>query len=240
MILSVSRRTDVPALYSDWFFDRVKEGFILTANPFFPRGKIAKVKIEPVKVEENILGGKSVTGNVDGIIFWTKNPRLMMSRLDELKDFIYYFHFILNPYNEVLEPNVPTLEERIETFKELSQMIGADKVIWRYDPILLSKEIDVAWHMKQFENLAKQLNGFTKSCHTSFLIGQHNDFRAPTHSQMSEIMREFSRIATENGIQLYACAQKHSFPEFGVKASRCTDGELFVVHMDVYIVMLNA
>jgi len=83
MILSVSRRTDIPALYSDWFLDRVKEGFILSANPFFPCGKVAKVKIEPVRVETNILGGKEIYGNVDGIIFWTKNPRAMMKRLDE-------------------------------------------------------------------------------------------------------------------------------------------------------------
>ena len=228
MILSVSRRTDIPALYSDWFFDRVKEGYVLSANPFFPCGKVAKIKIEPVIVETNILGGKTVSGNVDGIIFWTKNPRPMFSRLDEIKDFKYYYHFTLNPYDEKLETNVPPLDERIKTFQELSQKIGADKVIWRYDPILLSKSIDIEWHTKQFENLAKQLSGYTKSCMIAFLIpGKRKDIFTPTYSQQDEILKNFAEITKQNDIQLYACAQKFDWSKYGIKKAQCTDPELF-------------
>ena len=226
MILSVSRRTDIPALYSDWFYGRVKDGFVLVKNPFFPNGKVAKIKIEPVRVTTNLLGDKEVTGNVDGIIFWTKNPRPMMLRLDELDEFKYYFQFTLNAYDEKIESNVPPLDERIKTFQELSQRIGADRVIWRYDPILLSKDITIEWHLEQFENLAKQLSGFTKTCNIAFLIGKHKDFFCPSYSQMDEILNNLSRIATRHGIQLHACAQKNDWSKYGIKQSRCTDPEL--------------
>jgi len=228
MILSVSRRTDIPALYSDWFFDRVKEGFTLVSNPFFFNDKIAKIRIESVRVETNLLGGKEVTGNVDGIIFWTKNPKPMMARLDELKEFKYYFHYTLTAYDESIEINVPALDERIKTFQELSKMTSPDQVIWRYDPILLNKDIDVNWHLKQFESLAKQLSGYTKSCMTAFLIpGKRKDICTLNYSQQDEILKQFAEISRANGIQLHTCAQKHDWSEYGIKKAQCTDPELF-------------
>jgi len=168
MILSVSRRTDIPALYSDWFFDRIKEGFVLVANPFGFNNKIAKVKIEPVRVETNLLGGKEVTGNVDGIIFWTKNPRPMMARLDELKDFKYYFHYTLTPYSKDIEVNVPPVEERIKTFQELSKLTSPDQVVWRYDPILLNKENNVEWHVKTVREPCEAIKQLHKILHDKF------------------------------------------------------------------------
>jgi len=228
MILSVSRRTDIPALYSDWFLDRVKDGFILSANPFFPCGKVAKIKIEPVRIMENLLGGKEVTGNVDGIIFWTKNPRPIFDRLHDLNEFKYYFHYTLNPYDENIEINVPPLPERIATFQELSQRIGAERVIWRYDPILLGKDIDVVWHIEKFEILAKQLSGFTKSCMVSFLIpGKCKDIWTPNHAQRDEILKSFAQISQKHGIQLHTCALKDDWSMHGIKKAKCTDPELF-------------
>lgn len=151
-----------------------------------------------------------------------------MSRLDELRDFAYYFHFTLNPYGVDIEKNVPNLPERIKTFQDLSNQIGANRVIWRYDPILLGKGIDIAWHIAQFENLCKQLRGYTETCNTSFLIGKHRDYYAPNNAGQHEIMREFSRIARENGIQLCACAQKQNWSQYNVAPSRCTDPDLFM------------
>ena len=223
MILSVSRRTDIPALYSDWFFDRIKEGFFLVPSPMIENGKIAKVRIEPVKIETNLLGGKTISGNVDGIVFWTKNPRPMMARLDELDGFTYIFLFTLNSYDKEFETNLPSFEERIKTFQELSQRIGADRVIWRYDPIFLSKDISVDWHVQQFENLAKQLSGYTKCCKVSFLIGKHSDIGTPNFSQKNEIIKHISRIAKQNDIQVEACADEVDFRRYGVKPSKCID-----------------
>ena len=227
MILSVSRRTDIPALYSDWFFDRVKDGFVLVPSPMIANGKVAKVKIEPVKIETNMLGGKEVSGNVDAIVLWTKNPRPMMTRLDELKDFTYIFLFTLNPYSEEIETDLPSLEERVKTFQELSKTIGADRVVWRYDPILLDKDIDVDWHIKQFESLAKQLNGYTKSCKFSFLIGKHKDIHTPTYSERNEIAKRFAQIAKQYDIEIQSCAEEIDFSKYGIKPSKCIDPEFF-------------
>ena len=228
MILSASRRTDIPALYSDWLFEQIKNGYFLVPSPLIETGKIAKIKVEPVKVHTNILGGREVSGNVDGIVFWTKNPRPMMARLDELKDFIYVFLFTLNAYDEKIEKQVPSLDERIKTFQELSQKIGTDKVIWRYDPIFLNKEIDIEWHIKNFRNLASQLNGFTKICHIAFLIeGKCKNLKTPDYLQMNEILKNLSQIAREHEIQLFACAQKCDWSKYGIKSSKCIDPDFW-------------
>ena len=119
MILSVSRRTDIPAFYSDWFYNRVREGFVYVRNPMNAH-QVSKVPIDP-----------SV---VDCIVFWTKNAKPMLDRLDELEKFDYYFQFTLNNYSKDIEPRVPDVEERLETFARLSEKIGKERVIWRYDP----------------------------------------------------------------------------------------------------------
>lgn len=120
MILSVSRRTDIPAFYSDWFFYRIKAGFVDVRNPMNIH-RISRIDIRP-----------SV---VDCIVFWTKNPRAMIGRLDELSGYKYYFQFTVNPYDKHIEEEVPLKRSVFDTFRELSDKIGPEKVIWRYDPI---------------------------------------------------------------------------------------------------------
>jgi len=220
MILSVSRRTDVPALYSDWFFDRLKEGYFLVPNPFIENGKVAKVNVEPVRTTTNIMGAKEVIGNIDGIVFWTKNPKPMLNRLNELKNYKYCFLFTLNPYDETIESDVPPLDERIETFRELAKAIGADRVFWRYDPILFTKDIGVQWHIEQFGKLAKQLGGYTKCCKTSFLIGKHSKIFTPNFNDRIELIKVLNDIAVAHGIELESCAMPD---ELGIKKSSCID-----------------
>ena len=121
MILSVSRRTDIPAFYSDWFFDRLKEGAVLVPNPINP-SKVAKIQLSPLKIkseEFNLLGDKKVetTGTIEGIVFWSKNPRPMLDKIEKLKDYTYYFLFTLNAYPQKIEGGLPPLNERIGTFK---------------------------------------------------------------------------------------------------------------------------
>ena len=125
MILSVSRRTDIPAFYSDWFFKQLDQGFVLVPNPI-ARDKIAKIELKPLKIENvetNLLGEKKVetAGNIEGIVFWTKNPKPMLEKLDKLRKFKYYFLYTLNAYPKEIEANLPPLEERIESFKTLSK-----------------------------------------------------------------------------------------------------------------------
>ena len=154
MILSVSRRTDIPAFYSEWFFNRIKEGYVCVRNPMNIH-QISKIALTP-----NLI---------DCIVFWSKNPYPMLSRLDELKDYMYYFQFTINPYDTVLEQQVPGKKHVIETFKRLSDLISPDRVIWRYDPIILTDTISVDYHIKYFEELAKRLHTYTKTCIISFL-----------------------------------------------------------------------
>lgn len=128
MILSVSRRTDIPAFYSDWFFEKLEEGSVLVPNPI-NQSKIARIKLEPFRIENvetNLLGEKVVTtsGNVEGIVFWTKNPKPMLSKLDKLKDYKYYFLYALTNYPKSIERNLPPVEERLESFKTLSKSLN--------------------------------------------------------------------------------------------------------------------
>jgi DNA repair photolyase len=153
MIISASRRRDIPAFYADWFMNRVREGYFHRVNPF----------------NSNQVSGFSLKPeDVDPICFWTKNPRPLMKHLNELDErgLKYYFQLTLNPYDKTIEP--PTLEERIATFKELASLVGPERVVWRYDPIILSSVTPVEWHLEQVEQIATKLQDATRRLVFSF------------------------------------------------------------------------
>ena len=137
MILSVSRRTDVPNYYSDWFINRLKEGFLYVRNPMNIH-QISRINLSPEVI--------------DCIVFWTKNPANMLGKLEYLQDYAYYFQFTLTGYGRDIEPNLPDKrKELIPAFQKLSEKIGKEKVIWRYDPILLSDKYTADYHLRAFE-----------------------------------------------------------------------------------------
>ena len=216
MIISASRRTDIPAFLSDWFFEKLKQGFVDVPNP-----------INPKQIRRVDLGFE----NVDCIVFWTKNPAKILSRLTELAEYNFYFQFTLNAYNQIFEPNVPILKERIETFKQLSDLIGPERIKWRYDPIFLCEDINCNGHIEKFNYLAKSLNGFTNECTISFLDSyRKSDKRLKPYTvrQLSEIeiidlAKSFAEIALNNNIQLYTCAEKIDLSEIGIKHGSCID-----------------
>lgn len=161
MILSVSRRTDVPNYYSEWFFNRIKEGFLYVRNPMNAH-QISKIELS-----------KEV---VDCIVFWSKNPVNMLGRLDELQDYKYCFQFTLTGYGKDIEPNLPNKrEDLITTFQKLSEKIGNERVIWRYDPILLTSKYVPEYHLKAFEEISIKLKGYIQKVVISFM-----DFYAKT------------------------------------------------------------
>ena len=125
MIISASRRTDIPAFYSEWFMNRIREGHLFVQNPFNAY-QIRRVDLSP--------------DNIDVIVFWTKNPQPIVRYLDELDDrgYRYYFQFTVTAHPKLLEPCVPPVSELLAAFKALSKKIGAEKVVWRFDPIVLS------------------------------------------------------------------------------------------------------
>lgn len=232
MLLSVSRRTDIPAFYSDWFFNCLDQGFVLVPNPI-NKQKVAKIKIEKFEVKNvstSLLGDKCVeaAGNVEGIVFWSKNPKPMLSKIDKLSDYVYYFLYTLNAYPPSIEGGLPSLEERIETFKELSKHC---MVIWRYDPILIAEGIDENWHVEKFKFLCESLRGFTNHCKISFVIesysGCSKNVHAPSEKQKQFLLEKFSQIAKENKIQIEACAESLNFEKYGILPSKCIDGDIF-------------
>lgn len=219
MIISVSRRTDIPAYYHEWFLNRIKEGFLLVRNPMNTH-QVSRISLQP-----NL---------VDCIVFWTKNPKRMIKRLDELKEYHYYFQFTLNSYDKVIERNVPQKKYLIKTFIELSDKIGKEKVIWRYDPILLTEQFTKEYHYKWFEYLANRLSPYTKRCVISFLDLYQKTQRnlkdinvlPITEVDMIDIAKTFSSIAKKYSLNLETCSEIIDLDEFGIKHSKCIDGKL--------------
>ena len=155
MILSVSRRTDIPNYYSEWFYNRIKEGYLYVRNPMNAH-QISKIILSPEVV--------------DCIVFWTKNPEPMFSRLDELDAYQYYFQFTLTGFGNDIECNVPHKKEHmIPVFQKLAKRIGKQKMIWRYDPIIFTDKYTPEYHLKAFRQIAEELNGYTSKCVISFV-----------------------------------------------------------------------
>jgi hypothetical protein len=146
VIVSASRSTDIPAFYSDWLINRIKEGYVKWKNPF--NGVPLYISFEKVRL----------------FLFWSKNHKPLLKHLDFLdeKSYNYYFQFTLNDYDsEKLEPNVPNVQSRIETFIKLSEKVGKEKVIWRFDPLILTDRIGVEELLRKTENIGNQLKNYT-------------------------------------------------------------------------------
>ena len=154
MIIQTGMRTDIPAFYSEWFLNRIKEGFVLVRNPY-----------NPSQVTRYSLSSEVV----DLIGFCTKNPAPMLPHMEKLKSYGQYWFVTITPYGREIEPNVPDREIVMESFRKLSDLVGVDSVGWRYDPIFVDAEHSVEWHIAEFEKMARTLSGYTKTCVISFI-----------------------------------------------------------------------
>lgn len=220
MILSVSRRTDIPNYYSEWFYHRIKEGFLYVRNPMNPH-QVSEIRITP--------------DVVDCIVFWTKNPLPMMERLEELKEYSYYFQFTLTGYGNDVEANLPDKKTAmIPIFQELSEKIGRERVIWRYDPIFFSDRYTVGYHIETFREMAEALNGYTDQCVISFLdiyakIRKNMEglsYYELEESELKSFAKEISRIAKQNDISVGSCAEKLDLEDCGIVHNCCIDKKL--------------
>lgn len=221
MILSVSRRTDIPACYSEWFFHRLKEQSVLVRNPVNPH-QVSRINLSPEVI--------------DGIVFWTKNPVPMFPRLKELEKYYFYFQFTLTAYGPEVERNLPSKNRvLIPAFQQLSNMIGRERVVWRYDPIFFGETYTMEYHCRYFEVLASKLAPYTEKCTISFLDFYQNTERSmkPLHirpaavKQQIELVERFARIAQKYGLYLDTCAESCDFTRFGVSHASCIDKERF-------------
>ena len=219
MILSVSRRTDVPNYYSDWFVNRIKEGFLYVRNPMNAH-QVSKIDLSP--------------DVVDAIVFWTKNPTPMLSYLDQINDYTYYFQFTLSAYGPDVERNLPSKNKIIiPTFQQLSKEIGKEKVIWRYDPIFFNEQYSIEYHCKYFEVLASKLGDYTEKCTVSFMDMYRNTERnvkplsivKDTYEMQVELLQRFVEIAKEYGLYIDTCAEIGDFHNIGVEHAHCIDRE---------------
>lgn len=212
MIVSASRRTDIPAFFSEWFYNRVREGFVLLKNPYNPL-QVGRVTLTP--------------DHVEGFVFWTKNAAPMLERLDELEGFKYYFQFTITPYGRDVEPGIPDKQEVIiPAFRK----IGLTKAIWRYDPIFVNDRYTLDYHIKAFTRIASSLEGYTNKAVISFVDSYRTVDLSPLHiqplspEQQFELAQKLAGIAKAHGIELTSCAEN-----VGLPPSVCVDGKMFGV-----------
>ena len=220
MIVSASRRTDIPCHYSEWFCNRIKEGFLYVRNPMNFH-QVSRIDLSP--------------HIVDCIVFWTKNPKPMMSRLEELDKYKYYFQFTLTGYGRDIEPFVPhKKKEMIPVFQKLSYQIGSSRVIWRYDPILFNEIYTEEYHIKAFGQIARALKGYTKKCVISFVDIYLKNKRNMTalkvyekeQAELEAFAAKLSEISHQNGIRIASCAEKFDLAKYGIEHNCCIDKSL--------------
>lgn len=220
MIISASRRTDIPTYYSEWFFNRLKEGYVLVRNPMNAH-QISKIILSP--------------DVVDGIVFWTKNPMPMLNKLDRLKDYKYYFQFTLNSYGQDVETHVPSKQNSIiPAFKKLSDTIGPERVIWRYDPVFLNETYTPEYHLRYFEQLSKILHPYTRKCTFSFIDMYRNteknvkglEIQKFPIEQQKNLAKHFAEIAHSYGLNIDTCAEGIDLEQYGIQHARCIDDRL--------------
>ncbi len=216
MIVSASRRTDIPCFYADWFLHRLRAGYVLSRNPRNP-SQISRISLTP--------------DAVDCIVFWTKDPGPLLPMLPELDrmGYRYCIQFTLTPYKKELEPGLREKVEIEDTFQQLSRQIGKEKVFWRYDPIILNEELSTSYHRYHFERLCQTLRASTETVTISFVDRyaklRHTKIREITREEMAECAVFLGNIAKQYGLEPRACCEPMDFTPYGIRPARCIDPE---------------
>ncbi|HHT73700.1 MAG TPA: DUF1848 domain-containing protein [Firmicutes bacterium] len=216
MIISASRRTDVPAFFGHWFIRRLEEGYVIVRNPM-NHSHVRQIELSP--------------DLVDCIVFWTKNPEPFLRYLPQLDamGYTYYFQFTLNPYPRAVEGGLPALFTRIDTFKRLARHVGPKRVVWRYDPIILGDKLTLQWHMEQFWALASELQGSTERCVFSFVDfyrktlrnTKHLNLRPITEEEMHVLGRFIGEVGQERGMVVSTCCEELDLSSYGITKGSC-------------------
>ena len=223
VIISASRSTDIPAFYTDWFFNRLRAGYSLWKNPF--NGKSLYVSYK----------------NTSFIVFWSKNPKPLLGYLDELRDrgIACYVQFSLNDYvEEGYEPNVPGIEERLNTFHQLVDKLGKGGVVWRNDPLLLTERTDVEDLLRKTERVGDALHGLTEKLVFSYaditravsanLKRAKIAWREWSVSDMLTYAESLSRLNEKWGYKLATCAEPIDLSKYGIMHNHCVDEKLII------------
>jgi len=212
MIIQTGMRTDIPAFYSEWFVNRIKEGFVLVRNPY-NSSQVSRYSLSP--------------DVVDLIGFCTKNPAPMLPHMDMLKGYGQYWFVTITPYGKDIEPNVPDKKKVMEDFKKLSDIVGVDSMGWRYDPILVDDEHPVDWHIAEFGKMAETLSGYTNTCVISFIDlyskvrRNYPEAREVCHEDRLAIGKAFIENARQYDITIRPCAEGRELEPYGADCSGC-------------------
>ena len=225
VIISASRSTDIPAFYADWFFHRLDKGYSVWINPFN-------------NVRSYISYSKTRL-----IVFWSKNPRPLLKYLRRLDEtgIHSYIQFTLNDYEkEGLEKNVPLLQERIDTFKRLVDRLDSDRVIWRFDPMVLTDRISKDDLLEKVERIGNQFKGYTKKLVFSFadileykkvkanLEKNHINYRPFEKDDMEYLARGLMGLNKSWDFTVATCGEKIGLEQYGIVHNKCIDDELMI------------
>jgi len=219
-LISASRRTDLPAFYADWFMDRTRHQEAAWTHPY--TGKAHRISLAPSEVV--------------AIVFWSRNFAPMMGHLPELdgRGYRYLVHYTITALSPAYESHVPSLRAAVQQFQRLADQIGPQRTIWRYDPILISREHDFDFHIENFDQLSRELEGYTNQCILSFLqvygkvqknLQNHRlALPDPSDEERRALARELGEMAIRRGIRVKACCSDDLLgPEVG--KARCVDLE---------------
>ena len=218
MILNTGARTDTVQYFSKWLLKRFEEGFVYTRNPLFPN-KVTRYELAPDKI--------------DAVLFCSKNYAPILPRLHEISDkYRTYFHYTITAYGKDIEPGVPAVDESIKTLCELEKIVGREKIAWRYDPVLLTKEYTIERHLDTFAYMAEKLAPHIDRCIFSFVeMYKKLEVNMPeliplSQAEKARLAEGFGKTAAKYGIWLQTCGTNGDYSRFGIHASGCATLEI--------------
>jgi len=212
VIINTGQRTDIPAFYSKWFMNRIKEGYVLVRNPYYPN-LVTKFILNP-----------SV---VDVIGFCSKNPHPMLKYLDDLKEYNLFWHVTITAYDSDIEPNVPSIDDVINDFIYLSNKLGKNSVVWRYTPIIVNDKYSIDKHIETFKYIASKLHNYTNTVIFGFLdlydklITNKPELKDASDSDRIKISQELLKISKEYNLNLRLCSKEKWLKDYGIDVNGC-------------------
>ena len=217
MILNTGLRTDIPGFFSEWFYNRIDDGFVYVRNPY------AKNQIYSYRLDPELI---------DCIIFCTKNPKPMFENLEKIDKFNQYWHITITPYEKEIEPNIPPMNDVLESFKYLSKKLGKENVTLRYDPIFINEKYTLEKHIESFEYIINSLSDYTTEAIISFIDlyeKTKRNFpkaREVTKDERLKLGKEFAQIGKKNNITIKTCVEGTELDKFGIDSSGCMTKEV--------------
>ena len=234
MVVSVSRRCDIPRFQFKWFMGRVGAGFVNVPNPYNAR-QIKRVSLVPA------AEGMKPEDGVDIFVFWTREPKNILAKADELTErgFLFYVMVTLTGYPDILEPFMVPTPKVLATIKKLAQKIGPERVIWRYDPIIFTDVTDGDFHRANFNSLAQELAGSVRRVIIS-LYDEYRETKKRIEFRESRgelrmidigdgllgLLADLAKSAEAAGMEIQSCAEREDFSSIGIKPGACIDAVL--------------